>query len=381
MKRYESIIYVNFAPYENAGRILDFLVDNFSLVILFSFDFHELKNYQSNRIKVFRNRKMIKEIKLFKLPTPEFLLFITLPFIAFLIALQTMWYVVKFKRIYGKFNIYLTVNAFTAWVGNILRDLGLVNKTIFWVWDYYPPGYPDWRIKIARFIYWNFDKMSTKSSSSVIFLNERLEALRKEIGVLPKNKKYPTVQIGTNPNRMQFPKIKIIGHIGVLKKSQGLDLFFDNLKFIIQKIPDVKVEIVGSGPDEQHFKTRAKAFPNVKFYGFIEEENRVEKIIKKWSVGLATYIPDKSNEAYWTDPSKIKLYISQGVPVITTAISGFSDEIRKNEAGIVIDYFNPEDLVSAISIILKNQTKFKNNAYNLSRKYDYRILYKKLLAN
>jgi len=134
-KKNQSIIYVNFAPYENAGRILDFLNEQFSLVILFSFDFHKLNNKsQSNKITIFKNGEETKSFLLFKLPTPEILLFITLPFIALVIFLNILWYSFKFRREYGKFNYYLTVNAFTAWIGNLLRNFKLVKKTIFWVW-------------------------------------------------------------------------------------------------------------------------------------------------------------------------------------------------------------------------------------------------------
>ncbi len=378
MRQNKSIIYVNFAPYENAGRILDFLIENFTLVILFSFDFHELKNYHSNQIKIFCDGKIIQEIKLFKLPTPEFLLFPTIPLIAFIIALQTIWYVLSFKRVYGKFHAHLTVNAFTAWIGNLLKNFRIVDKSIFWVWDYYPPSDPNWKIRIVRWVYWKFDKISTKSSSSVIFLNKRLEDLRKEIGILPKNSFYPIVPIGTNPRKTFFYKKTVIGHIGVLKKSQGLDLLFNNLAEISKNVSNLKVEILGSGPDEQYFKLRAKRFSNVKFYGFIEEDDQVDQIIKNWSIGLATYIPEKSNGAYWTDPSKIKLYISQGVPVIATEITGFADEIRKNKAGIVIDYYDAKGFTNAILNIIKNKNTFIKNSYDLSIKYNYRKIYKQL---
>lgn len=378
MKREKSIIYVNFAPYENAGRILDFLIENFSLVILFTFDFHKLKNYRSNLIRIFRNGKKIQEIKLFKLPTPEFLLFPTLPVIALIIALQTFWHIIHFKKSYGKFDIYLTVNAFTAWIGIILRNLKFIDKTIFWVWDYYPPGHPDLRIKIARWAYWKFDKFSTRSSNSIIFLNERLIELRKQIDVLPKNKSYKIIPIGTNPQKNFFNRNIILGHLGVLKRSQGLDLLFDNLQTLSINIPKLKIEIIGSGPDEQYFKTRAKQFPNVKYYGFVENENKVDNIIKNWSVGMATYVPDVSNGSYWTDPSKIKLYISQSIPVIATSITGLSDEIKKYGAGIIVDYYKPEKFIKAVYKILNKKRLFRHNAYNLALKYSYKINYRGL---
>ena len=55
-----SVIYVNFAPYENAGGILDFFKDNFKYVALFSFNFHHLgKKGKYNKLKIYyRVRKI-----------------------------------------------------------------------------------------------------------------------------------------------------------------------------------------------------------------------------------------------------------------------------------------------------------------------------------
>ena len=378
MKQKGKIIYVNFAPYENTGRILDYIIDNFSLVILFTFDFHKLKDFHSNQIKIFRDRKLVRKIKLYRMPTPEILLFITLPLIAFLIAFQILRYVIQFQKRYGKFDCYFSINAFTAWIGNILKKFNIVNKTIFWVWDYYPPGEPDWKIRLARSIYWEFDKVSTKSSTKVIFLNKRLKELRKAIGVLPKRRLYPVIPIGTYPGKITFNKNRIIGHFGVLKRSQGLDLFFDNLEDIMTKIPNLKVEIIGSGPDEEYFKERAKKFSMVKFYGFVEQDKKINRIINNWSIGLATYVPGESNGAYWTDPSKVKAYINHGVPVITTYATGFSKEIRRYKAGLIVDYYNSNEFIKAILMILSRQKEFKRNSHNLAAKYYYKNIYKQL---
>ncbi len=379
MRRKESIIYVNFAPYDNTGRILDFLLESFNLVILLSFDFHKLNNkHSSNYLKIFLNGKEIDKKKFFKLPTPEALLFISLPFIALIIAIQSVWNIVKLSFKYGKFDIYLSVNAFTAWIGNILRDLNVVDKTIFWVWDYYPPGYPDWRIRLARWAYWRFDKMNTISSNRTIFLNNKLVELRQQIGVLAKSRKYLVVPIGTNPTKTRVNRKNIIGHFGVLKRFQGLDLLFDNLDSLSDKIPNLKVEIIGSGPDEKYFRQRAKKFPMVKFYGYIKEDNLIDNIIRHWNVGLAAYIPDTSSPAYWTDPAKIKAYISQGLPVITTSITPFSVEIKKSGAGVIVDYFDPQEFVDGVFTILQSQKKFRNKAYELSKKYYYKDMYPRL---
>src|SRR3972149_6825604 len=145
VKKYGSIVYVNFSPYDNAGRILDFLTSSFDTVIHFSYDHLRLRNgRKTNILAICENGRVVRKKKLIPLRTPEFLRFFSLPAVAALIFLQTFFYCFLYQRQHKNLDYYLSVNAFTTIVGIILRKLGLVKESIFWVWDYYPPGYPDW---------------------------------------------------------------------------------------------------------------------------------------------------------------------------------------------------------------------------------------------
>ena len=69
MKQSKSIIYVNYSPYENSGKILDFLVENFEKVFLFSLGFHQLgKKKQYNRLLIYINGKLREQKSLIQIP-------------------------------------------------------------------------------------------------------------------------------------------------------------------------------------------------------------------------------------------------------------------------------------------------------------------------
>ncbi len=377
--REQSIVYVNFSPYDNAGRILDFLVDNFSLVIHFSYDHLRLKNgRRTNLLTVYSHGRIMERHKLIPLRTPEILRFPSLPLVAMLIFLQTWWHCFRYKKRFKMFNYFFTVNAYTAWFGNILKKTGLVKKTIFWVWDYYPPRYPDWRIQFLRWVYWKFDRPAIFGADRLAFISDKLLQLRHDFSSLPKKKKYQIIPIGTNPmTETPVERGRTIGFLGMLKQSQGLDLLFDALPKLRQRFPDLSVEIIGSGPEEPHFKARGRKWGEVvKFLGYIESEEEVDKLMRHWSVGLATYLPVSSNESYWTDPSKIKTYLSQAVPVVTTAVPYLAREIKRFKAGVVINY-NQNELVTAIVTIFAKRKNFAKSALSLARRYEYRRLYQK----
>lgn len=375
----KSIIYVNFSPYDNAGRIINFLISHFGTVIHFSYDHLRLKNgRKTNILTIYKNGRVVERKKLFPLRTPDFLRFFSLPGVAVLIFLQTLWYSYAYKPKDYPINYYLSVNAYTTFMGIVLQKLALVKESIFWVWDYYPPGYPDWRINILRRVYWLFDKPAIRLSSRLAFISHKLITLRQGLGVLDHYKQYTIIPIGTNPfsGRIRPKKHIIIGFLGMLKSSQGLNLLIESLPTIVNHYPKIRFEIIGSGPEENEIRAKFKPWSNiVKFYGYIEHEDKVDRTVRRWSAGLATYLPYSYNESYWADPSKIKVYLSQAVPVITTKVPQFSQKIRTHQAGIVINY-DKKELIKAIKTITEKQEFYSKKALQLAQRYNYKKVYR-----
>lgn len=377
-KKFKNIIYVNYSPYENSGKILDYLLENFSFVFLISLGFYYLGTKQkSNSLTVYKKGKILKKYPFYQLPIPSRLVFIFLPIKSIINLIQiTFWNLILYRR-YGRIDYYFSVNAYTAWIGNLLRACGLVHKTIFWVWDYYPPIHSNKIITMMRLVYWQFDKISS-FSDRVVFVNRKLIDLRKDLGVLPKEAQYQIVPIGTerleayHGNRQ---KRIVFGFIGVLKKSHGLDVIFDHADKIIAHYPRARLEVIGSGPDEDYFAARARTSPlPTTFHGFLDEES-VNDVLQQCTIGIATYLPDKSNVSHYGDPGKIKRYLSHGMPVITTHVLEFSQGVSDAQAGIIVDYVDPQDFVKAVDSIMSRYDRYSRNALKLSNKYYYRDIY------
>lgn len=383
MNSSKSIIYVNYSPYENSGKILDYILENFENVFLFSIGFYNLKNKKNyNNLSIYKNGRLQKTYSLFQFPISSKFVFLLIPMRSiitfFEIIIYSLWLKIKFKKI----HIYFTVNAFTAWIGSILKTVDVIEKTIFWVWDYYPPIHENKIVMLMRYIYWQFDKISSHSDQ-VAFVNHRLLNLRKDIGIYEKGVHYPIVPIGTDKlhfiNKKDTQKM-LFGFIGVLKKSQGVEIVFNNADMLLREFGDIGYEIVGSGPDEDYFKERAKR-SNIQatFYGYLEGES-FNDVLKKCTIGIATYIPDVSNVSHYGDPGKIKRYLTLGIPVILTDILEFSKEIEKSGAGIIINYNKRREFVDAVKKIKANYLTYSKNAYTLSQKFYYKRIYPRMFT-
>jgi len=378
-----SIIYVNYSPYENSGHILDYLLENFDSVYLFSLAFHTFGKKSQNKFTTYRKGKLQQEEYLFYMNVPASLVFLFIPIRSLLNALQMVKKIVMIKKTYGNVDTFFSVNAFTAVIGILLEKFHLVNKTVFWVWDYYPIQHKNLIIRTMRWLYWQFDKVAVKSDNT-IFLNERLLKVHKISGLISKSAKFPFVPIGTGqilPKKEKGLKKIKVGFIGVLKKSQGLDFIFDAGMLLSEKFPEIVFEIIGSGPDEKYFKNRAKKCPiTINFHGLVDEKE-FKRILYNCTLGIAPYVPDESNVSVYGDPGKVKRYLEFNLPTIITNVFEFSKELERTDAGVIVKYGDAKDLVAAIGKIVKNYNKYTQNAIKLNKKYHYRDIYQVMFAN
>lgn len=363
----------------NAGNILDYLLTTFSIVIVFCFNFHKLGAGQDpSMVTVYKNKKIVSTFPLYQNPTPAHLVFILLPLRSLIIFFQIIIHSLRLKMTYGSFDYFFSVNAFSAWCGNILRYLGVVKKTYFWIWDYYPPNKSDPIVRTMRWLYWQFDKYATTTSNEVVFLNQRLALLKERNGISLK-KPIKSIGIGTNPINKRINKqnkITTLVFFGVVKKRHGIDLLFDSIPILERKLQKCSISIIGGGPDLNYYKQKSIQYSlPITFHGYIKNENDVDTLIQQADIGIATYTNDESNVSQYTDPSKIKRYISNGLPVIATDVFEFSKIIKTHHAGIITKY-NEEDFVNSIKIITHNYKSYKKSAIKLAQKYSYKIIYK-----
>jgi len=148
-------------------------------------------------------------------------------------------------------------------------------------------------------------------------------------------------------------KFKIIW-IGRIEKTQkGIDLLIKIIKLFNKKyhyIKDIEFIIIGSGTYSKYLNKKITNFPNVKYYGFIKDEEKFE-LLASSNLAMAT-----SN----IEPFSLVVleYLFSGLKVLSTPVSGPKEIISKNEIfGKILD-FNPNKFVNEI---LKEYNQWKNN--------------------
>lgn len=381
MKRHKqnsSIIYINFAPYENTGNIRDYLLDSYDTTAIYLFNFHRLtKLDQPSKLTIYKGHRAIYHTRLFQTPTIPSLAWVSLPVRSLVIFAQIIFHTLRLRCIGYIFDDYFTVNAFIAWTGIILKKCRLIKRTIFWVWDYYPPIHKSKMVMFMRWMYWLFDIPATTLSDKTLYLTQRMIDVRKKHSIISSTQKHYLIPIGTNPIHSKTRRNKYsFVFLGVLKQSHGLDLFFESLPYLKHISHLISLHIIGGGPDEQHYRALAsKVNIPVYFHGYLSNDNKVDKLLSTYGIGIATYIPHASNVSYWGDPSKIKRYLSAGIPTITTPVYEFSKIVKDTHCGVVIPYA-PKDFAKAAKNILSHYTTFRKASLETSQKFLYRHVYR-----
>ncbi len=292
-------------------------------------------------------------------------------------AIDTFYQVLKTSK---KYDIYFGSNDLNASIGLILRKIGTVKKVIYYN-DDSPPNRFNNRL-VNRFYHW-LDLYCVKQADYVWNNSERMVIDREKKG-LPKKYRAKQIEVPMgldkySPKPFRDINPYHIGFSGHLAGERGIELLITIANNVHAYIPQMKLIVIGDGPILDTLKTMADPGA-VTFLGHIYNPQKVRNILSKCAIGIAPYKPD-SYMAY-TDPAKIKVYLSAGLPVITTHVPAIAKDIQKLNCGVVVD-FNQKKLETAIEKCLLDSKKLKlmrKNVHKLAKKYEYKAMFDKAFS-
>lgn len=106
-KHPHSVIYINYSPYENAGHILDYLIENYEYVFLITLAFHKLnRKIEKNKITIYRHGTIIEERFMYYMYVPQSLEYFLIPVRSFANFIQIVLNCIKLKSKYGLFIVF-----------------------------------------------------------------------------------------------------------------------------------------------------------------------------------------------------------------------------------------------------------------------------------
>ena len=257
-----------------------------------------------------------------------------------------------------------------------LKYTGVFKRTVFYSIDYVKERF---KSSITNMIYHQFDKISCKNSDINWVVSKEQILARKRNGIDIENcSRFIVVPIGFKIENTKFSKMNPDNYYrlvfcGTLRSSAGPQLIVESLPLLLKRFPKIKVDFIGDGYLATELKDLTKLLnvnKAVKFWGRVENHRRVVKILTKANIGLAPYVSEKNSISEVSDPGKIKLYLSCGLPVITTRVATSWKLISRANAGIVIKQ-NPRDLEKAVRDILYTRKIYYEYKRNINKLVSY----------
>lgn len=293
----------------------------------------------------------------------------------FLEACLSFWWVLT-KR--GRFDAIFGADCLNALAAILLKWLGKTKKVVFYTIDFSPERFPQpWLNRL----YHRIEIFCVNHADEVWDVSPRVAEGRKKFLTLEYESKRRVVPIGIwfdKVKRRPFSEIKkhqllFLGH---LLEKQGAQLVLAAMPNIIREIPDFHLLIIGGGPYEEELKkitANLQLSDHVTFTGWVKEREKLDVLVPESACAIAPYDPTKAGYTYYADPTKIKDYLSAGLPVILTEVAHNARELEKEGCGLVVGY-NQEDIAKAVTQMLKDETmlqKYRDSAVRYIEQFDW----------
>ena len=330
--------------------------------------------------RFYKDGKLKEEHKAFGWRFPEVLFY-------FKDSFYTFWWIFKQKE---NFNYYIGSDNFSAFLGLILKKLGKVDQVILYTIDYLPQRFKN---PVLNKLYHFFDKTCLKNCKIVWNVSPVMAKAREEFDGLKIEECVPQILVSLGMWHKRIPKLPLekkdrykIVFMGHILDKQGLDIVVKAMPLILKKIPQVKLLIIGTGPDEERLKSIAKKLEvekRIEFTGYVEDHKDVEKMLAHSTVAVATYKPDPGSFTNWADPSKLKNYLSAGLPIFLTSVPPVAKELERANCAIIVPY-KENQLAEKIIYLLNNEVMLKQyikNAVNFAKQYDWNLVFTNALSS
>jgi len=171
----------------------------------------------------------------------------------------------------------------------------------------------------------------------------------------------------------ELPDNNTILFLAYLVKRKGLKYLIESLDIIRKRIPDVKLLVVGSGPDKDYF---VKIAENLRLTGHIEFiENVGHNQTVNYFRRAQLYVLPSLCEPFGMSAVEA---MSCGLPVIVTDAGGAPEVVGAHNKDYIVPARDSAALADKIMTVLFNYEKSKNlgkdNRELAVRNYDWRII-------
>lgn len=223
------------------------------------------------------------------------------------------------------------------------RKTSFRNKTFYW---------------LEKLVVSRFDLVLAANDERATLMRDYYTLNTKPVSILNVTK--PTLgSVAIGLIEEKFPELlksedeRLVVYMGDVSLTRGLSVFLEALQVLP---PNIRMIIIGSGPDLKWLKERHQSYGRVSFLGQLPQL-WVQDVLSFCDLGVLMYPMDGLNN-YFCSPNKIFEYTQAGIPVITSAQPSLQTIVSRFEIGVAvgIDHgdIRPKDIGDAIMTVFKD---------------------------
>ncbi|GJL77311.1 MAG: hypothetical protein NPINA01_03000 [Nitrospinaceae bacterium] len=311
------------------------------------------------------------------------------PYVAFKVRdiLSTIYFLLYLRR---RFDLYVGVEAVNTIIGLLLRRFKVVKRVVYDVIDYSPKRFDNLKLNgIFHFM----DRYCAHRADWAWAQSSRVEPMRLELGAKA-NQLSPHILkqsgFGTDASCLKMGSKENfdpyrMAYVGALHPTDGVDCLVEAMPLIIEKVPNARLTIVGDGMDAPKLRCRVQELAlekNVQFLGTIGNPTEIENLLASCALGIVPYKKDPLSLKHFNDPSKPRLYLGCGLPVIITDVPEVAQDIHQKKAGLIIDW-TPVSLADAVVSLLTDQdklTEFRSNSLRMAEDFTWDRIFSNIFS-
>jgi glycosyltransferase involved in cell wall biosynthesis len=169
----------------------------------------------------------------------------------------------------------------------------------------------------------------------------------------------------------------VVGFCGSLNQWVRLDLLINAVKMLAQDYDDIRLLVVGDGPELERWRRLAVALgvqDRVVFAGGVSHEN-VPDYVSVFDVAVSVFSKDELVEP--VIPLKVLEYMSMGKAVVADDFRGTRSVISDMRNGVLFEPESPESILDSLEMLLRDESlriTLGAEARRDSLAYDWRVL-------
>lgn len=284
------------------------------------------------------------------------------------------------------YDLYIGVEAINTVVGIWLRLWGRVRGVVYDVIDYSPQRFasPVLNALFHRLDGWCAAQADYCWNQTALIGQDRARHNpRVAARQLVKPSGMPAARIRQRPDD-QVTRTDLV-YVGTLQARDGVWVMLEALPTVLRAVPTAVLRIIGNGNEEaamQQWVAERGLGRHVEFLGMIGDPDAVESWVAKSGVALAPYRDEPGSVKRYNDPSKPKLYLACGVPVVITQVPPVAEEIHRAGAGVAVAG-EAEAFAQGVLRLLTDESFYqacRRGAARLAARYSWERIFDDLFA-